>query len=222
MLHSFLEKDNILFVAYCPQIEIMKKILVIDDDPSIIMVMVGLLSLIGYNNVVTAADGDEGTRKFESEKPDLVITDFNMPKINGIGVLRYIRSKSKTPVILMSSETSVASGTDYFLKKPFTSTQLKCMIKKCMAEQPVAQVTVGEVIEYIGFPTWQSQGQSDVMSDWYEYPRRIKELNRSIFEEAGISMESALPDNTVLGEKSQRLFEELKVFVESLKQTSDI
>ncbi|MBI2476280.1 MAG: response regulator [Candidatus Taylorbacteria bacterium] len=116
----------------------MKKILIIDDQ--VALTLAALLKYFGYTNLVTAFDGEEGIRMFETEKPDLVISDFDMPKLDGMGVLRHIRSKSKTPVIMTSSDTEDgflekalrAEGADHFLGKPFDTKQLIELVQKLL------------------------------------------------------------------------------------------
>jgi len=102
-------------------------ILVIDDDETIPLVLAAALTKFGFN-VVTAADGLEGIEKFDRGSFNLVITDISMPKLDGIGVARHIRSSEKrsTPVIAIS-------GTPWLLKdgvfdavfsKPFSITDI--------------------------------------------------------------------------------------------------
>jgi DNA-binding response OmpR family regulator len=103
----------------------MKKILVIDDEVEILGVLSEFLSARGYA-VATAMDGEEGVRKFDSEKPDLVMCDIKMPKKDGFQFLKEIRQSRKwVPVIIISALTEPANilkgydfQADYYLTKP--------------------------------------------------------------------------------------------------------
>ncbi len=81
----------------------MKKILVVDDEPGFLDVIRARLEEEGYK-VVTAADGEEGLRKVKSEKPDIMLLDILMPKMDGLKVLRRIRRTDRQlPVFMMTS-----------------------------------------------------------------------------------------------------------------------
>ena len=82
------------------------KILAIDDQILITFSVERKLSNQGYN-VKTACNGLEGVKLFEQFQPDLVIVDYQMPKMNGVEVVEYIRTKrgSKIPILIMSGST---------------------------------------------------------------------------------------------------------------------
>jgi sigma-B regulation protein RsbU (phosphoserine phosphatase) len=112
-----------------------KRILVIDDDASIRSLMKKILSRAGYI-VFTASGGREAIELLESVAVDLIILDMNMPEMNGLEVLHYLRSKhiSAKPVLMMSgvpdSELRVESyklGAYDFITKP---EQTEVMLKR--------------------------------------------------------------------------------------------
>lgn len=76
----------------------MKKILIIDDDPIFQKAMSVKLELLTYQ-VITASDGEEGLSKTISEKPDLILLDIKMPKLDGIGFLKKLRASKDAPSI---------------------------------------------------------------------------------------------------------------------------
>jgi len=118
-----------------------KKILVIDDDPDILESISAVLSSEGFN-VLTAIDGKVGVEKFKSEKPDLVLCDMMMERVDaGSKVAEMIRKEdSKTPVYLLSSignatasNISVADlGFSGVLQKPVDPDTLISQIKKAL------------------------------------------------------------------------------------------
>jgi len=81
----------------------MKKILLVDDEANICFIYSEELRDEGYS-VISASNGEEGLRRFEDENPDLVILDIHMPDMNGIDVLRRMKTQNPAiPVILSSA-----------------------------------------------------------------------------------------------------------------------
>lgn len=97
-------------------------ILVIDDEKHILEMIEMALTKFGHD-VEIATNGEEGVRKFDEKQFDLVITDIKMPRLDGIGVLHYIRNSKRklTPVIGISGTPWMLEGTsfDAVLAKPF-------------------------------------------------------------------------------------------------------
>ena len=84
----------------------MAKILVIDDQPNVRMLLALLLRQQGYD-VVLAENGWEGLQLYRQEHPDVILLDLNMPKLNGLAVLKQIRSVDSTqPVIVLTGDTN--------------------------------------------------------------------------------------------------------------------
>lgn len=83
----------------------MKKVLIIDDDEIFLKTLSAKLELRAFE-VVTASDGEEGLVKTISEKPDLILLDMRMPKLDGIGFLKKLRSSQNAlniPVLITSN-----------------------------------------------------------------------------------------------------------------------
>ena len=102
-----------------------KKILVIEDEANIAELLRLYLEKEGYETAV-AKDGGAGVAAFDAEKPDLVLLDIMLPVMDGWQVLREIRSKSKTPVIMLTAKgetqdkiAGLESGADDYITKPF-------------------------------------------------------------------------------------------------------
>ena len=114
----------------------MEKILIIDDNKLIRKVLKETLIRIGYNTV-EAGDGETGLRLVRSENPGLVITDYEMPGVNGLEVLSDIRKFNATiPVILLTAFghvvltiKSIQLGAFDFLEKPVDPEKLKSTIQ---------------------------------------------------------------------------------------------
>ncbi len=108
-------------------------IIVVDDNPDIVNIVKAILEGKGYN-VVSAYSGAELFACLEQQKPDLIILDIMMPEMDGLQVLTRLKNASETssiPVILLTAKVQYEDvlggyklGADYYITKPFTSTQL--------------------------------------------------------------------------------------------------
>ena len=112
-----------------------KTILIIEDDGNIRELLRLYLTQEGYT-VETAQDGAEGLRAFQALKPDLVLLDIMMPVMDGIQVIREIRSGSKTPVIMLTAKaetfdkvTGLELGADDYVTKPFEMRELIARVR---------------------------------------------------------------------------------------------
>ncbi|WP_125772577.1 response regulator transcription factor [Companilactobacillus furfuricola] len=113
-----------------------KKILCVDDEPSILELIQYNLESNGYQ-VVTATDGQIALDKLEQNKFDLILLDQMLPKIDGLSVLKKMRSNTDlTPVIFLtavdteeSKITGLISGADDYVTKPFSVKELLARIK---------------------------------------------------------------------------------------------
>lgn len=105
----------------------MPSVLVIDDEKGILGFVREALTHFGHR-VETAADGKEGIQKFDDGSFDVVITDFCMPGVDGIGVLQHIRGSSKNdiPIVGISGTPWQLNGADFdlVLPKPFLLQEL--------------------------------------------------------------------------------------------------
>ncbi|WP_310602699.1 response regulator transcription factor [Anaerosporobacter sp.] len=113
-----------------------QKILIIEDELEIQNILYELLNDAGYD-VYHAADGMEGVNTFYSEKPDLVLLDILMPKLDGFSVCEMIRKQSNVPIIILTAldtEDSQIKGfellADDYITKPFS---LKLVLKRVEA-----------------------------------------------------------------------------------------
>lgn len=118
-----------------------QKILAVDDSASIRQMVSFTLKQAGYD-VVVAEDGVIGAAKAVSEKPNLIITDLNMPNMDGIEMIKQIRTKPEhkfTPILMLTTESDESkksqgkqAGATGWIIKPFNPEQLIKVIKKVM------------------------------------------------------------------------------------------
>jgi len=130
----------------------MEKILIIDDNKLILRTLKGTLTKVGYI-IIEAEDGEAGLLLVRTEHPDLVITDFQMPGIDGLEVLSKIRKLYiSLPVILLTgfgdvvlTIKSIQLGAFDFLEKPIDPEQLKSTIKLALNSVKVSN-SLNEVL----------------------------------------------------------------------------
>lgn len=117
----------------------MKKILVVDDSPSVRQQVSMALTQAGFQ-VLEAVDGADGVAKINKERPDAVICDVNMPRMNGLEMLEVVRKEAANatlPVIMLTSEGQPAlierakkAGAKGWIVKPFKANLLVAAISK--------------------------------------------------------------------------------------------
>lgn len=114
--------------------------LIVDDQQSMRSLIRSSLHALGISSTREAEDGEEALAQLKADEPfNLVITDYNMPKLDGLGLLKAIRaqpSTAKTAVIMLTGradrelvQTAVQHGVNNFLVKPFTTVTLKGKIE---------------------------------------------------------------------------------------------
>ena len=127
----------------------MSRILIIEDDPEIRKIEKDYLESNGFE-VVVAAEGKAGLLMVDTQKPDLVILDLNLPKMDGLEVCKGIRKLSSIPIIMVTARTKEIDesigfdlGADDYIKKPFSP---KIMVARVRALLKRAGDVFGEEI----------------------------------------------------------------------------
>ncbi len=120
------------------------RVLVVDDEVYILHILDFSLGMEGYE-VISATDGEMALQKVQNEKPDLVVLDIMMPKLDGYQVCRAIKSNDDTkkiPVILLSAKgrsvdqkIGFENGADDYVTKPFSPRKLIERVNALLAER---------------------------------------------------------------------------------------
>jgi len=118
-----------------------KVVLTVDDSASIRQMVAFTLKSAGYE-VVEAVDGEDGLSKARGKNADLVLTDQNMPKMDGLSLIKTLRGLPQyrsTPILMLTTESSdamkaagKASGATGWLVKPFDPQKLLEVVKKVL------------------------------------------------------------------------------------------
>ncbi|HEX4179845.1 MAG TPA: response regulator [Caulobacteraceae bacterium] len=111
------------------------RVLIVDDQQTMRSLIRTGLQQLGFKDFAEASDGEDGLRAVLGRAPQLIISDFNMPKLDGLGLLRAVRSHppiSKVAFIMLTGradrelvQRAVQFGVNNYLVKPFTVATLK-------------------------------------------------------------------------------------------------
>jgi two-component system, chemotaxis family, chemotaxis protein CheY len=118
-----------------------KTIMTVDDSASIRQMVVFTLKQGGYE-VIEASDGKEALAKLNGTKPDMIITDLNMPNLDGIGLIHAVRSdmsRRLLPIVMLTTESQdgrkqegKAAGATGWIVKPFKPDQLLSVVRRVL------------------------------------------------------------------------------------------
>ena len=118
------------------------KILAVDDSPTMRRIIINTLKRAGYNDVVEANDGKDALAKLKVEKPNFVITDWNMPEMDGLTFITTLRGMAEyksLPVLMVTTRSvkediveAMKAGVNNYIVKPFTPDTLKAKIEQTL------------------------------------------------------------------------------------------
>lgn len=116
----------------------MPSVLVVDDSGTMRKIIIRSLNALGVKSTAEAADGSQALQLFQGQPYDIVLTDWNMPNMNGLELLKAIRATgSKVPIILITTESekarvveAVQAGVSDYLVKPFDTEGLRKKLER--------------------------------------------------------------------------------------------
>ena len=198
------------------------RVLVVDDEPQITRVLRTVLTSQGYQ-VRVAAEGESALSNFSEWRPELVITDLYMPRMDGIELCRRIRAVSAVPIIVLSVKgeertkvEALDSGADDYVTKPFGIDELLARVRAALrrsgGEADTASFDVGEFRVDLEARRVHARGQEvrltpkefDLFVYMARHPSRVI-THRTLLE-------------AVWGEASQEQPEYLRVFMGQLRK----
>jgi two-component system, OmpR family, alkaline phosphatase synthesis response regulator PhoP len=135
----------------------MTTVLIVDDEPAIVRLVRDYLERAGFE-VTTASNGEEALQVFARSRPDLVILDLTLPRMDGLDVARAIRRAGEVPIIMLTARTEEADrvaglelGADDYVTKPFSAREIVARVRAVLRRAQGAAmqddiVRVGESI----------------------------------------------------------------------------
>jgi two-component system response regulator MprA len=132
-------------------------ILVIDDNIHVLQVILSHLKMMGYGTVVTAQDGFEGFRRLRECHPDLILLDFEMPKMDGLEFVQRLRQTGDlTPIVIISAYLRtqaqfIDKDVTVFLGKPFSLGNLFAVVKAVLRkvkEKPQRELECASILQF--------------------------------------------------------------------------
>ena len=124
------------------------RILVVDDFATMRRIIRNLLQDLGFSNIAEADDGNTAWPMLQNGSYDLLITDWNMPGMPGLDLLKAVRAdarRAKLPVLMLTAEAkreqiveAAQAGVNGYVIKPFTAETLKAKLEKILAALPPA------------------------------------------------------------------------------------
>ncbi len=132
-------------------------ILVVEDDKTLLDVLKYNLNKEGYN-IITAIDGDQALEAARSQKPDLIVLDIMLPRLNGFEVCRILRKDMTVPILMLTAKSEEVDkiigleiGADDYMTKPFSVRELLARIKALLRRAKVVETKeAGEAILSLG------------------------------------------------------------------------
>ena len=122
------------------------KILVVDDSSTMRRIITNVVLQLGYknNNIMEAENGERAWELLNNEEIDLVLTDWNMPVMSGLDLVKNIRgadSFKKLPIIMITTEggkaeviTALKAGVNNYIVKPFNAATLKSKLSSVLGD----------------------------------------------------------------------------------------
>jgi len=198
------------------------RVLVVDDEPQITRVLRTVLTSQGYQ-VRVAAEGETALSNFTEWRPELVITDLYMPRMDGVELCRRIRALSTVPIIVLSVKgeertkvEALDSGADDYVTKPFGIDELLARVRAALrrsgVDSEVTSFDVGDFRVDLEARRVHARGQEirltpkefDLFVYMARHPNRVI-THRTLLE-------------AVWGEASQEQPEYLRVFMGQLRK----
>ncbi|HEU5324849.1 MAG TPA: response regulator transcription factor [Candidatus Limnocylindria bacterium] len=139
----------------------MARILIVDDEPKIVRLVVDYLAAAGFT-VSTAGTGNEALMRVRTERPDLVVLDLGLPGLDGLDVTRAIRRSGELPIIMLTARDDETDrvlglelGADDYVTKPFSPRELVARVRAVLrrhggAPTPNEQLRAGDLVLDVG------------------------------------------------------------------------
>jgi len=160
------------------------KILIVDDEPNIVDILKANLEREGYATI-TATDGATGLEMGISMKPDLILLDCMLPRMDGFDVCRKLRLQTNIPILMLTAKSEeidkvlgLELGADDYITKPFSVREVLARVKAQLRRMSLAETEVSDNSKVLTF------GELEIDTDAYQVRRagNVLELTLREFE----------------------------------------
>lgn len=131
----------------------MATVLVVDDEPRIARLVADYLQQAGFR-VVEAGDGNQALEEFRQRQPDLIVLDLGLPGLDGLDVIRKVRTSSDVPIIILSARADETDrvvglelGADDYVVKPFGGRELVARVRALLRR---VDTVMPEEVHHVG------------------------------------------------------------------------
>ncbi len=203
----------------------MSKILLVDDDVELVSMLREYLQQDGFD-VEVAHDGEQGAAAAVTDQYDLAVLDVMMPRMNGIEALRYIRTKSRMPVIMLTAKgddmdriLGLELGADDYVPKPCTPRELSARIRAILRRtEPVGVADKPQTIAISPLVMWPEQRRAA----WDGNPLELTSTEFNLLEvlarNAGKPVSKDELSRQALGRPLARFDRSIDVHLSSIRQ----
>ena len=175
------------------------KALVVDDDLVLADVVSFTLRRAGFD-VLLAHDGRSALDRFDTERPDLVILDVQIPEIDGLTVCRTIREHSATPIIMLTVRDTdrdivegLGLGADDYMTKPFSHTELVARVQSVMRRAGMPQPP-----RQLAFAGFSLDAERHTLESGDRPPVQLTSLEVKLLEALMVNSGRVLPAQTLI------------------------
>ena len=198
------------------------KILLVDDDQSLLEMLVSIFRRAGYTHLLTAATGTDALRIRERERPDMIVLDVMMPDMDGFAVLRAIRRTSRVPILMLTARGEAEDriegleiGADDYLAKPFLPKELLLRVNAILSRAyPNREEMVklsGSTVDLASATVWKNGEQLSLTAKEFQ-------LFEKLYQNAGRIVTTGILCETICGEFWQGYESTLSTHIRHLRE----
>lgn len=202
----------------------MKKLLLIDDDKELVSLLAEFLSLENFT-IETAYDGEQGLQKAIADNYDLILLDVMMPRMNGFEMLKLLRQKNETPVLMLTAKgdeidkvLGLEMGADDYLAKPFSERELLARIRAILRRTQHKNATNQNKISHLDIELFPAQQQAICQELTIELTATELLLLETFLNHPGELYSKATLSEQVLGKKLQPFDRSIDMHLSNLRR----
>lgn len=202
----------------------MKNLLLVDDDKELIALLTEFLTQEGFH-VDIAYDGEHGLSKSLNKKYDLILLDVMMPRMDGFDMLRLLRQKSNTPVLMLTAKgdemdkvLNLEMGADDYLTKPFSERELLVKIRAIIRRTQYKDASNEDKLSHLDIELFPAQHQAVCQDFTIELTGTELSLLEQFLKHPGKLFSKSDLSQQVLGKKLQPFDRSIDMHLSNLRR----